>query len=106
MYFCLDPDFDFACNHCLASACKCLPLFTIMQMFVLCVCMHLCMCLLPLSAALWPYHHEGLPVLSREPGGEVVQASLHVWSLNNRQCVRMRELFQCETLGTLECIGC
>lgn len=61
---------------------------------------------LPLSTALWPDHHEGLPVLRSEPWGETVQTSLHVWSLNNRQCVCVRELFQCETLRTAKCVGC
>lgn len=76
----------------------------------LCLDMH-CVCVLfehalPLSTALWPNNHEGLSVLSGEPWGETVQTSLHVWCLNNRQCVRVGELFQCETLRTVEYINC
>lgn len=58
-------------------------LFVIVSMFVLCACMSLCV-QLPLATALWPYYHEGLPVLSGEPQGEAMQSPLHIWSLNNR----------------------
>lgn len=55
----------------------------IVPVFVLCACMSLWV-QLPLSTALWPYYHEGLPVLSGEPQGEAMQSPLHIWSLDNR----------------------